>query len=147
MPLGPILLIGVMPVGWMFVVAIGLATSCEDNQTYGSYLPGTVDSVDATSTATDGSVAESTELIASTQPSPTDETTAEVLAAAATYRANEANSDADSDYFTTVYVVERLGEADDVGFITFTDTAPLITDAQRCAIEATLDPQDGDLGP
>ena len=123
----------------MFVVAIGLVPRCEDDQTYDSYLPGTVDSVAATSTATEGSVAASSELIASTQPSPTDETIAEVLAATANVpREMQGNSYADSAYFTTVYVVERLGEADDVGFITFSDTAPLITDAQRCAIEAAF---------
>lgn len=40
-----------------------------------------------------------------------------------------------------MYVVKRLGEADEVGFITFADTAPLITDDQRCALEAALDPR------
>ena len=141
MAIGSIFVVGVMPVGWIFVVVAGLAPSCSSDQTDGGYLAGTVDSVEATSAATNGGVAASSDVVASTQLQQTDETTADVLAAAAAFRATESNSFGDSDYFTTVYVVERLGEADDVGFITFADTAPLITDVQRCAIEAALEPR------
>ena len=141
MAIGSIFLVGMMPVGWIFVVVTGLAPSCSDHQTDSGHPAETVDSVEATSAATNGSVVPSRDVVASTQLLPTDETTADVLAAAAAYRATESNSFGDSDYFTTVYVVERLGEADEVGFITFADTAPLITDDQRCAIEAALDPR------
>ena len=84
------------------------------------------------------SIAPSSEMTVSTQLPPPDDTTAEVLAAAVVYRVTESNSFGDDFSFTTVYVVERLGEAD--GFITFSDSAPLIANRRRCSIETALAP-------
>jgi hypothetical protein len=99
MAIGSIFLVGMMPVGWIFVVMTGLAPSCSDHQTDSGHPAETVDSVEATSAATNGSVAPSSDVVASTQLLPTDETTADVLAAAAAYRATESNSFGDSDLF------------------------------------------------
>ena len=123
MAIGSIFVVGVMPVGWIFVVVAGLAPSCSFDQTDGGYLAGTVDSVEAKSAATNGGVAGSSDVVASTQLQQTDGTTADVLVAVAAFPLPKQQLRRQR-LFTTVYVVERLGEADDVGFITFADTAP-----------------------
>jgi hypothetical protein len=70
-----------------------------------------------------------------------DETAAQVLAAAAKYRATERNSFSEDDYFTTLHVVERLGRTGADGFVSFPEAAPAITDGERDAIEAALAPR------